>query len=48
MAHSVEARLPFMDYRLVSYAFQLPGEMKIRGPWNKYVLREAGITRPGP
>ena len=41
MAHSVEARLPFMDYRLVSYAFQLPGDLKIRGPWNKYVVREA-------
>jgi len=41
MAHSVEARLPFMDYRLVSFAFQLAPEWKLRGPWNKYVLREA-------
>jgi asparagine synthase (glutamine-hydrolysing) len=41
MAHSVEARLPFMDYRLVSLAFRLAPEWKLRGPWNKYVLREA-------
>jgi asparagine synthase (glutamine-hydrolysing) len=41
MAHSVEARLPFLDYRLVSYVFNLPDEWKVRGPWNKYILREA-------
>jgi asparagine synthase (glutamine-hydrolysing) len=41
MAHSVEARLPFMDYRLVSMTFQLAPEWKLRGLWNKYVLREA-------
>lgn len=41
MAHSVEARLPFLDYRLVSMLFGLPPEWKVRGPWNKYVLREA-------
>ncbi|MFO0773253.1 MAG: asparagine synthase (glutamine-hydrolyzing) [Nitrospiraceae bacterium] len=40
MAHSVEARLPFMDYRLVTMLFGLSAEWKIRGPWNKYVLRE--------
>jgi asparagine synthase (glutamine-hydrolysing) len=41
MAHSVEARLPFMDYRLVSLVFNLGPEWKLRGPWNKYVVREA-------
>lgn len=40
MAHSVEARLPFLDYRLVSFVFGLPLNWRIRGPWNKYVLRE--------
>ena len=45
MAHGVEARLPFMDYRLVSLLFQLPAEWKMRGPWNKYVLREAMQNR---
>ena len=41
MAHSVEARLPFLDYRLVSLMFQLPSRLKLRGPWNKSLLREA-------
>ncbi|MGI8497081.1 MAG: asparagine synthetase B family protein, partial [Gemmatimonadaceae bacterium] len=41
MAHSVEVRLPFLDYRLVSLAFRLPPNWKMRGPWSKYVLREA-------
>lgn len=40
MAHSVEARLPFMDYRLVSLAFRLSGRWKVRGRWNKYLLRQ--------
>jgi asparagine synthase (glutamine-hydrolysing) len=41
MAHCVEARLPFMDYRLVEYLFSLPSYWKLRGELNKFVLREA-------
>ena len=41
MAHSIEARLPFLDYRLVSLMFTLDPEWKLRGQWNKYVLRQA-------
>ena len=41
MAHSIEVRLPFLDHRLVSMAFSLGSEWKVRGPWNKYLLREA-------
>ncbi|HVG02710.1 MAG TPA: asparagine synthase-related protein, partial [Nitrospira sp.] len=40
MGNSVEARLPFLDYRLVSFVFGLSDDWKVRGPWNKYVLRE--------
>ena len=40
MAHSVEARLPFMDYRLVEFLFSLPSYWKLRGELNKFVLRE--------
>lgn len=40
MAHSVEVRVPFLDHRLVSLAFSLPPEWRMRGPLNKYVLRE--------
>lgn len=41
MAHSVEARVPFLDHRLVSFVLGLPADWKLRGPWNKFVLREA-------
>ncbi|HEX5270337.1 MAG TPA: asparagine synthase (glutamine-hydrolyzing) [Gemmataceae bacterium] len=39
MAHSLEARAPFLDYRLVELAFSIPGSLKIRGRTLKYVLR---------
>ena len=41
MAHSIEARLPFLDHRLVSLAFSLPADWRLRGPWNKFILRQA-------
>jgi asparagine synthase (glutamine-hydrolysing) len=41
MAHSVETRLPFLDYRLVALVFNMAANWKLRGPWNKFVLREA-------
>jgi len=41
MAHSVEARLPFLDYRLVALIANMRPKWKLQGPWNKFVLREA-------
>jgi asparagine synthase (glutamine-hydrolysing) len=41
MAFSIEARTPFLDYRLVEHAFSLPPQHKIYGGTTKYVLREA-------
>jgi asparagine synthase (glutamine-hydrolysing) len=41
MAHSVESRVPFLDYRLVEFVFSLPDDQKIRGPVTKLVLRNA-------
>jgi asparagine synthase (glutamine-hydrolysing) len=41
MAHSIEARVPFTDYRLVDYVFSLPGIYKIRNGWTKWLLRLA-------
>jgi len=40
-AHSIEGRVPFLDYRLVELLFQLPDDWHMRGHWNKYVQREA-------
>jgi asparagine synthase (glutamine-hydrolysing) len=41
MTHSIEARVPFLDYRLVEHAFRLPLDLVIHGATTKYVLREA-------
>lgn len=41
MRHSVETRLPFLDYRLVEAAVSMPTDLKIHGGWTKYVLRIA-------
>jgi len=41
MAHSLEARAPFLDHELVSYALSLPQTSKIAGAVTKKVLKEA-------
>jgi asparagine synthase (glutamine-hydrolysing) len=41
MAHSLEARVPLLDHRLVQLAFSLPGSELIRGGETKSVLRRA-------
>ncbi len=41
MAHSIEARLPFLDHHLVEYTRTLPVGLKIRDTTEKFVLREA-------
>ncbi len=40
MAFSTELREPFLDYRLVEFAFSLPLDFKIRNGQTKYMLRE--------
>jgi asparagine synthase (glutamine-hydrolysing) len=41
MAHSIESRLPFMDYRLVEFVFSLPSEFKLRNGLGKFIHRKA-------
>jgi asparagine synthase (glutamine-hydrolysing) len=41
MAFGIEARLPFLDYRIVEFALTLPDEYKIREGWQKYIVRKA-------
>ena len=41
MAHSLEARVPFLDHRVVEWAARQPDKAKIRGKTTKYILREA-------
>ncbi|HPO90025.1 MAG TPA: asparagine synthase (glutamine-hydrolyzing) [Victivallales bacterium] len=41
MAHSREARTPFLDYRLVEFCLKLPSELKISDGYSKKILRKA-------
>lgn len=41
MKHSIEARLPFLDYRFVQKCLNLPLYMKLNKGWTKYILRLA-------
>jgi asparagine synthase (glutamine-hydrolysing) len=40
MRHGIETRLPFIDYKAVECALNLPIDQKIHNGWTKYVLRE--------
>jgi asparagine synthase (glutamine-hydrolysing) len=41
MGHSIESRLPFLDYPLVEYVGTLPDHLRLRVGRDKWVLREA-------
>lgn len=41
MAHSVEARSPFLDHHLLEFAAGLPPGMKLRGRSGKHILKTA-------
>jgi asparagine synthase (glutamine-hydrolysing) len=41
MQHRIEIRMPFMDYRLVTFAMSLPQESKLNHGFTKYILRES-------
>ena len=41
MAHSVEGRFPFLDYRLVEFASKLPARLRMKVLNEKYLLKRA-------
>jgi len=41
MAHSLEARSPFLDWKLTEFVARLPSDVKLRGRTSKYLLRKA-------
>lgn len=41
MAHSVESRLPFLDYRLVEFSLRCRTSLKLRNGWSKWLLRQS-------
>lgn len=40
MANSVEIRMPFMDYRIVSFALSTPWNSKVRNGYTKCIVRD--------
>lgn len=45
MSHSVEARLPFTDYRIVEHALRMPDRLRFAQGKNKLALRRAAALR---
>jgi len=45
MAHSLEARVPLLDYRLIEFAATVPFPLKLRGCATKRVMRHALRSR---
>lgn len=43
MAHAVEGRYPFLDYRVVEFAVKVPPFYRLRGLTDKFILRKAAI-----
>lgn len=41
MAVSLEARTPFLDYRMMELAFRMPGELKLKDGVTKYLYKKA-------
>ncbi|WP_236232717.1 asparagine synthase (glutamine-hydrolyzing) [Pseudomonas tohonis] len=41
MAVSLEARTPFLDYRMMEFAFRMPGKLKLKGGVTKYLYKKA-------
>lgn len=46
MRHSMEVRLPFLDYRLVDFALGMPNALKIKNGWTKFILRKTMTELP--
>jgi asparagine synthase (glutamine-hydrolysing) len=40
MAHSLEARSPFLDHKIMEFAASLPPNLKLRGMETKYLLKQ--------
>lgn len=41
MAHSLEVRVPFVDHKLIEFAFRIPTRFKVHGFQKKVLFREA-------
>jgi asparagine synthase (glutamine-hydrolysing) len=41
MRHSIEGRLPFLDYRMLQLSLSIPFWHKIKNGWTKFILRQS-------
>jgi len=41
VVHSIETYYPFLNYRIVELALSLPGSLKFKDGWDKYIWRKA-------
>ena len=41
MANSLEIRSPFLDFRMAEFAFEMPGELKLRNGETKWIYKRA-------
>ena len=48
MAHAVEGRFPFLDYRVVEFACRLPPHCRLRGLQEKFILRKVATDLMPP
>ena len=46
MAHSVEGRYPFLDYRVIEFCNRLPVHLKMPGLTEKFILKQLGRKYP--
>lgn len=47
MAVSLEARTPFLDYRMMEFAFSMPGNLKLRDGITKFLFKKAATPLIG-
>lgn len=47
MAVSLEARTPFLDYRMMEFAFSMPGSLKLKDGVTKYLFKKAVVPLIG-
>jgi asparagine synthase (glutamine-hydrolysing) len=48
MAHAVEGRFPFLDYRVIEFAARVPPFYRLRGLRDKFILRQAAVDLMPP
>jgi len=48
MAHAVEGRFPFLDYRVVEFACRLPPNCRLQGLQEKFIPHSIGLSGRPP